>query len=105
VSCCPTCGQTLPDDMPVQISLGVVQKQIVNLVRQSGKHGIPTNVLFNKIYGGRIDGGPLTGHNCLHAHINQINKRLARENKRICSTGKLGRGNVTSYVWKDSTCE
>jgi hypothetical protein len=72
---CPTCRQLLPPPSP-EVYLPTVQRRIVELVRQTGRRGIASDRLFDLVYSGDPDGGPLTGRSCLSVHIHQINRRL-----------------------------
>lgn len=73
---CKCCGQTLPVDIGIEVSLARGLKTIVEVVRKAGQHGISTDRLFNRIYGHDRDGGPLTGVKVLHVRISRINKTL-----------------------------
>lgn len=80
---CKCCGQTLPAIEGVEIVLSAGLRNLVQTVRLAGPHGIDTNRLFDKLYDGDLDGGPLSGHKALHVRVHQVNKRLRPHGWRI----------------------
>ena len=97
---CSCCGQTLPEELPFGIKLSKLKMRIVERVRRAGPHGILTDDLFDFVYRDDPDGGPLTGKTCLHVHVNQINRELAKVRKVI--RAPVGGTRVsTNYVLKD----
>lgn len=95
MKCCPTCGQTVPDEL-APAKLTISQRRLVERVRRAGQHGIPSDKLFDYVYEDDPDGGPLSGMACLHVRIMYINRRLKNIGKRVLGTPS-GRNEPGSY--------
>ena len=97
MSTCPTCGQTLPDKLPAGIRFyGKKKAQILALVHKAGKHGLPTEVIWQALYGADPNGGP-AGLNVIAVHVAQMNRELRAHKMKISNT-HVGRGAGGSYV-------
>lgn len=94
--CCPTCGQTLPDDMPPGLKLSGYRRVLFELVRKAGQHGVTTDVLFDRLYGSRADGGPESGIKVISVHACHINNRIRKFGLQIKSDG-AGHGVYGTY--------
>jgi hypothetical protein len=82
---CTSCGQTLPTAFLPKLKVQKTLRALIDVVYDAGEHGIEIERLFFKLYGNNPDGGPLSGHNCLHARITYANKLLRPYACRIVS--------------------
>ncbi len=73
----------MPPKVPFGLKLSPIRQRIVEEVQRVGRHGILSDVLFEKIYGHRSDGGPDTWTKCLSAHIVHLNRQLKQTGCRI----------------------
>ena len=94
---CKCCGQTLPQPLKLSIKLRPGTLRLVERVARAGTNGVPTDVLFDYLYGGDPNGGPIGGKNVLASRISQLNKRLRADN--VCIRGTMGRGENV-YIWE-----
>jgi hypothetical protein len=90
---CPCCGQTLPRDFlfvstTSGLHLGGMQKRLFEEVSEAGPQGIHAEVLFDRLYAGRRDGGPDSGIRVVAAVVSQLNKKLKPFGKKVVA----GRG-------------
>lgn len=84
MTCCPTCGQTLPEKPLLPgTHLTPYQKRIFEIVARAGDNGIGSDDLFDKLYENDSDGGPLTGRKSLHVIIRALNRKLERHSMRV----------------------
>lgn len=99
---CPTCGQSLPRHRPLGLKLGPSTTRLFAMVEKAGPHGIPTDVLYDRLYANDPNGGPLTGHKCLHVRIYLLNKKLRQKGKEIAAIDLSGRnGGAATYILRD----
>lgn len=90
---CPCCGQTLPlGAAPVKLTRK--QYAIYDLVRRRGRHGVPVDELFERVWDDP-GGGPDSGTKVLHVHVHYLNARLAPHGQRVCASSL---GSRSSYV-------
>jgi hypothetical protein len=97
MTCCKTCGQTLPESLPIANQFRGVQQQIVKAVHKAGKYGIRSDILFDQIYKSDPDGGPLTGVKIIAVFAWHINKILKPQGWWLHSV-TVGRGGLGYYV-------
>lgn len=91
-NCCPTCGQRLPADEPVDLRLTPQEHRLYDMIRRAGQVGISLNGCFERMYAGH-DGGPDSGPKIIHAFVNLINRKLRQHRQKIVSA----RGVETTY--------
>ena len=76
------------------------KKQIVEAIHKAGSRGVTSERLFEIVYGGDRDGGPVTGVKILAVHVWAINKQLKPHGVVIHHTG-IGRGGADGvYILK-----
>ena len=68
---CPTCGQALP---PAGLALPKTKRRILDAVQR--RPGIDAEALRAIVWGDDPNGGPESAK-CLHAHVWQLNEKLA----------------------------
>lgn len=95
---CKCCGQTLPPIEGIEVVMSRGLKQIVEIVRRAGKHGIHTERLFNKIYGADPNGGPEGGIKTLHVRVSQANRVLRRHGWEIRGEHTGNKGAYGQYI-------
>lgn len=100
MNCCPTCGQTLPPAKPLGLALRGQLLKITNWLLKAGPHGLPSDILFERLHADNPEGGPLTSIKTLHVQVWHLNQRLARVGKKVAATSR-GRGGPCTYVMKD----
>ena len=98
---CPCCGQSLPDERPLGLRLARSTTRLLELVIKAGKHGIPTDILFDRLYADDPNGGPETGIGCMQVRIWQLNRRLRTVGKEIRAIDNPGRGGYGRYVLRN----
>lgn len=102
MKCCPTCGQSLPIVRKFGLKLGPSISRLLNIVQNAGPHGIPTDALFDRLYADDPDGGPLSGHKCLHTRIWLLNRKLRTKGKEIAAIDKSGNiGGAARYILRN----
>jgi hypothetical protein len=94
---CPACGQTLPEKLPLGLCFRGIKKRIVDVVHRAGETGIPTDALFDRIYGEDPNGGPETGFKIIAVHVCAMNKKMKPFGLKI-SSKTVGRGGCGAYV-------
>lgn len=97
MKCCTTCGQTLPEKWTFAAQFRGIKQQILIEVHKAGKHGIRSDVLFDRIYKTDPDGGPLTGVKILAVHVSQMNRTLKPQGWYLHSLNR-GRCGFGHYV-------
>lgn len=100
MSCCPQCGQTLPDKNGLVLGLTFGERAILAIVNAAGQHGISTTDLFDRLYADDPSGGPDSWLNVVHVRIHVLNKKLKAARKEIRSTGH-GRDGPWNYVLRN----
>ena len=97
MKCCPTCGQTLPESLPITAQFRGVKREIMKMVHKAGKNGIRSDVLFDRIYGQDPNGGPLTGLKIIAVHVCAMNRVLKPLGWHLHAL-TVGRGGFGFYV-------
>jgi hypothetical protein len=94
---CPTCGQSMPPDLPTD-KLSRMQRRVYELVVHAGSRGINSDALFERLYADDPEGGPLTGKHSMYAIVRQVNLTFIRYNipYRIHAPGS-GNGTTGNY--------
>jgi len=85
--CCDGVGIVVAGPPP---ELTPCQIRIYNALRKA-KDGLSIQVLTDKVYADRINGGPLGGNNSVRNAICLMNKRLVAVNERASSRGSVYR--------------
>lgn len=99
---CPHCGQTLPPvGVPKGLHLSRFAMVIFQSVQKSGENGISSDRLFDRLYSGDPDGGPLSGKKSMWVQVKNLNRKLAPYGLVIRAPNG-GRGTTTSYTLR--TC-
>lgn len=93
---CPCCGQTIPLDLPIGLTLRGKRLEIYNIVRRAGLHGITSDLIFERLYALDPNGGPDTGVRQISVMICHLNKRLASVGQRV-QGGHTGNGCFGTY--------
>ena len=70
---------------------------MLDVVRRAGKHGIRSDLLFERVYGEDPNGGPETGVKVLAVHARQMNMVMKPKGWRIYSLTR-GRCGYGQYV-------
>ena len=60
-----------------------MKRRILKAVKSAGSRGILSDDLFELLYGGDPNGGPLMGKKAMYVLINQLNKNLASRGLRV----------------------
>lgn len=85
---CPCCGQRIVEDvLPYGLVLRGNKLRIFEWVKKAGSNGIGSDVIINRLYENREDGGPLWPEKTLHVQMHLLNKALAPFNLKIRSNG------------------
>ncbi len=94
MKCCPTCGQTLPPEkIPGGERLRGKKYKMVHALHKAGANGLPTQVLFDRMYGDDPEGGPETGIKVIAVFAWHVNKILKLEGYRVHGTRGRCEGN------------
>lgn len=100
MTCCPTCGQTLPDDtLPPGLVLRNNELKIFKTVKRAGPNGIATPDLLAKLYTDDPNGGPLWALQSMRVQIHKLNSKLLNHGL-VIRAPRGGKGYPTEYVLK-----
>lgn len=89
MKCCPTCGQTLPEKVPLGIKFtGPIKPRLFARLHKAGKHGVHVAQLAEFLYGDDPNGGPIDPYNTISVHVIQMNHALKKDNLKIANTGR-----------------
>ena len=98
MTCCPKCGQTLPEKPMLNgTHLTPYQKRIFELVARAGPNGIGSDDLFDKLYADDADGGPITGRKSLYVMIKRLKAKLEHHGMQVRKVPN-GRRAAWNYV-------
>lgn len=82
---CPCCLGSGEIEEAAPVPLSPMQFRIFDIVRRS-VHGIPGDLLVDRLYADHEDGGPLYARRSMWVQIKLANNRLAKANLRIATT-------------------
>lgn len=93
---CPHCGQFYPPKRRPKVKLTRMQWDIFDRVQRAGRHGIPSDRLFDMLYANDPDGGPISGKHAMYTRIFHLNNRLKSVNL-IVRAPRAGQGCPAEY--------
>lgn len=97
---CPSCGGHIGEAAPIeqvrQIVTPPAQRLIFDLLARTVGAPVMRDVIMDRMYGGRRDGGPDTGDSVLKVHVCQLRRRIEPYGWTI-SNSKGGAGQLAHW--------